>query len=159
MKSIHLVILFSIIQVVGISAQDAVVASGGNSQSPAGSVSYSVGQVSYQTSVGSTGSVSPGVQQPFEITVVTTFDESKNIVLSVSAFPNPTTNYLQLNVESELVKNGSFQLFDANGKMVQTEKLLNTETQIDMSNNVPSSYFLKVLQGDKEVKTFKILKK
>ena len=46
-----------------------------------------------------------------------------------------------------------------NGKLLQSEKITGNQTSIVMSNLVPATYFVKVIQGNKEVKTFKIIKK
>lgn len=54
-----------------LKAQEAIPASGGNATGSGGSVSYSVGQVEYSSNTGSGGSVAAGVQQPYEISVVT----------------------------------------------------------------------------------------
>jgi hypothetical protein len=102
--------------------------------------------------------VAQGVQQPYEILVVTAIEEAKGINLSVMAYPNPTTDYLQLKVESEKLKDLSFQLYDMNGKLLQNEKLTGTETQINMSNYVPSTYFIRVINGNQSIKEFKIIK-
>jgi hypothetical protein len=142
----------------GLQAQTSINATGGDASGGGGSVSYSVGQVAYQTHTGTSGSVSEGVQQPFEILVVTAIEEAKGINLLVSAYPNPTTDYLQLKVESEKLKDLSFQLYDMNGKLLQKEKITGNQTSIVMSNLVPATYFVKVVQGNKEVKTFKIIK-
>jgi hypothetical protein len=52
----------------------------------------------------------------------------------------------------------SYQLFDMYGKLLETKKLDGYETNIVMSNLVPATYFVKVIQGNKEIKTFKIIK-
>jgi hypothetical protein len=142
----------------GLQAQTSVNATGSNASGGGGSVSYSVGQVFYTTNTGTNGSVAQGVQQAFEISVVTGIDEAKGINLSVTAYPNPTTNYLQLKVESEKLKDISFQLYDMNGKLLQTNKLTGIETQIDMSNYVPATYFVRVIAESKSIKEFKIIK-
>src|SRR6056297_4018314 len=97
-----------------VSAQESVNATGGNALGSGGSASYSVGQVAYQTHTGTNGSVSEGVQQPFEISVVTGIEEAKGINLSVSAYPNPTTDYLTLRIDELEISNLSFQLYDMN---------------------------------------------
>jgi len=142
-----------------VSAQTSVNATGGNASGSGGSASYSVGQVVYTTNTGTNGSVAQGVQQPFEISVVTAIEEAKGINLTVSAYPNPTTDYLQLKVESEKLKDLSYQLYDMQGKLLQSEKLTGSETQINMSNYVPSTYFVRVIQGNQSIKEFKIIKK
>ena len=102
-----------------------------------------------------------GVQQPFEISVVTAIEEAKGINLSVTAYPNPTTDFLQLKVDASTtlsIQSMSYQLYDMNGKLLQSEKITGNQTSIVMSNLVPANYFVKVIQANKEVKTFKIIK-
>ncbi|NJK86375.1 MAG: T9SS C-terminal target domain-containing protein, partial [Bacteroidales bacterium] len=68
----------------GIQAQESINAAGGNASGAGGSVSWSSGQVTYQTNSGTTGSIAEGVQQPYEISVVTALDIAKGINLAVS---------------------------------------------------------------------------
>jgi hypothetical protein len=142
----------------GLQAQTSINATGGNASGSGGSVSYSVGQVVYTTHTGTNGSVAEGVQKPFEISVVTGLEEAKGINLSVTAYPNPTTDFLQLKVESEKLKDLSYQLYDMTGKLLQNKKLTGTETQIDMSSYVPATYFVRVIAESKSIKEFKIIK-
>ena len=142
----------------GLQAQTSVNATDGDVSGSGGSVSYSVGQVVYTTHTGTSGSVAEGVQQPYEISVVTGLEEAKGINLSVSAYPNPTTDYLTLEVKDVELLNLHFQMYDMNGKLLQIEKITGNQTSIVMSNLVPANYFVKVIQGNKEVKTFKIIK-
>ncbi len=142
----------------GLQAQESVNATGGNASGSGGSVSYSVGQVVYTTNTGTSGSVAQGVQQPYEISVVTAIEEAKGINLSVMAYPNPTTDYLTLSIDEFGISNLSYQLYDMNGKLLQNEQITGNQTSIVMSNLVPATYFVKVIQGNKEVKTFKIIK-
>jgi len=51
----------------GVSAQEAVLATGADAAGSGGKVSYSVGQIAYTSQTGSNGSVTQGVQQPYEI--------------------------------------------------------------------------------------------
>jgi hypothetical protein len=141
----------------GLQAQETIPATGGNASGSGGTVSYSVGQVVYTTNTGTNGSVAQGVQQPFEISVVTGIEQTA-INLAISAYPNPTTDYLVLKVENYDKGNLSYQLFDMNGRLLQNKKIEGNETSIVMSNLVPATYFVKVTEGNKEVKTFKIIK-
>jgi len=142
----------------GLQAQESVNATGGNASGSGGSVSYSVGQVVYTNNTGTNGSVTQGVQQPFEISLVTAIEQANGINLSVTAYPNPTTDYLTLEVKDFELSTLHFQLFEMNGKLLQNEKITGNQTSIVMSNFVPATYFVKVIQGNKEVKTFKIIK-
>ena len=142
----------------GLQAQTSVNATGSNASGSGGTVSYSVGQVVYTNNTGTNGSVAQGVQQAFEISVVTGLEQAKGINLSVSAYPNPTTDYLTLSIGEFDISNLSYQLYDMNGKLLQNEKITGNQTSIAMGNLVPANYFVKVIQGNKEVKTFKIIK-
>jgi len=143
----------------GLQAQESVNTSGGNASGSGGSVSYSIGQMVYQTHTGTNGSVAEGVQQAYEISVLTGIDGAKEIKLMVSAYPNPTTDYLTLSISEFDISNLSYLLFDINGKLIQNEKITDSQTSIFMGNLVPASYLVRVIQKNEEVKTFKILKK
>lgn len=140
----------------GLQAQESINSSGGNAKSSSGSTSYSIGQLTYQTHSNANGAVSQGVQMSFEIQVVTSIDELQNI--SLSAFPNPTTTYLDLVIDNEKLKNFSYQLFDMNGLSLLKAQIDAKETRIKTDQLSSAYYFLKVMDGNKEIKTFKIIK-
>lgn len=145
----------------GLQAQESVPATGGNASGSGGSASYSIGQMVYTTNTGTNGSVAQGVQQPYEISVITGIEEAKGISLNCSAYPNPTIEFITLKVDASAtlsIQLLSYQLYDISGKLLENKKIEGNETSIVMSNLVPASYFVKVIQGNKEVKTFKIIK-
>ena len=159
----------------GLQAQESISTTGGNASGSGGSASYSVGQMVYTTQTGTNGTLAQGVQQPFEISVVTGIEEAKGINLTVTAYPNPTTDYLTLEVKEFELSNLSFQLYDISGKLLETKKITGNQTNICMSNLVPATYFVKVytvgkndrtgvivksqgIASQQEVKTFKIIK-
>lgn len=141
-----------------VNAQEAVVTSGGNASGTNGNVSYSVGQIVYTTNTGATGSVAQGVQQPFEIQTVLGA-ENFNINLQLAVYPNPTTNWLQLEVKNTEFTNLSYQLFDLNGRMILNQKITTETSTISMEQLPAAIFLLKVVNNNKEVKTFKIIKK
>jgi hypothetical protein len=142
-----------------IRAQNAITASGGNAAGGGVSVSYSVGQVVYATNTSVTnGSVAQGVQQPFEISVITAIEQAKDITLVCSVYPNPANDFLTLKVENYDAESLSYKLFDASGKLLESKKVTGNITIISMANLLPSLYFLKVIDNQKEIKTFKIIK-
>jgi len=148
------------VAVISTKAQEAIPATGGEVSGSGGSASYTVGQVVYTTNVGTNGNtVAQGVQQPYEISVVTSILETKDINLSVSAYPNPSTNYLTVKVENYETANLQYQIFDINGKLLQTVKATGTETKIETNNLVPANYFVKIIDKKKTIKVFKIIKK
>lgn len=151
-------VLLLIFGFTGLQAQEAIPASGGDASGSGGSVSYSVGQLVYTNNQGTNGTITQGVQQSYEISVVSGLEEATSINLICSAYPNPTTDYLVLKVENYDIENLSYQLSDIDGKLLEILKPEGNETFIVMSNFVPAIYFLKVIQNNKELKTFKIVK-
>jgi len=133
-------------------------ASGGNTDIASGSVSYSVGQVFFSTTFSTNGSISEGVQQPFEISVLSGLEDVSGIDLFYTVYPNPTSGKLTLKIEKIDLNQFAYQLFDVNGKMLRNDKLKESETDIEMSDLISSTYFLKVTKDNKEVKLFKIIK-
>jgi len=142
-----------------IQAQNAIPVSGGNATGSGGTVSYSVGQVVYTTNTSITyGSLAQGVQQPFEISVITAIQQAEDITLVCSVYPNPTSDFLTLKVENYDNKSLSYKLINANGKLMESKKVTGIETTISMANMLPNLYLLKVIDNQKEIKTFKIIK-
>ena len=141
----------------GLQAQEIPTAAGGEATGTGGSASYSVGQAVYTTATGTNGSVAQGVQQPYEISVTTGINETA-INLEMSVYPNPTTNYLQLKVESEKLESLSYQLIDLQGKVIENKKVAASNTTITMETLPKAIYFLNVTKDNQAIKTFKIIK-
>ena len=83
---------------------------------------------------------------------------ASTISLSFSVYPNPTIDFLILNVGNYKIQNLLFELYDINGKKLENKKLENNETTISMENIASGIYFLKVIESNNELKTFKIIK-
>lgn len=156
-RTIIFVLILLGLEITSLKAQNTVIASGGNATGGGGSVSYSVGQIVYTANTATSGSVAQGVQQPYEISVVSGIEDN-TIKLSCSVFPNPTSDKLTLKVENSEKLKLTYQLFDITGKLLESEKVEGNETTISMGRLIPTIYFLKVTDGIKEVKTFKIIK-
>ena len=139
-------------------AQETVPASGGNATGSGGSAGYTIGQVAYTQQSPTSGSVSAGVQQAYEITVVNSIAEAKNINLSVKAYPNPTTDFLTLEVKDFEQSTLLFQLFDMSGKLIVSDKVNANSETVNMKNIPSATYFLKIIHNNLEIKTFKIVK-
>lgn len=151
-----LLLLFGV-GLITVNAQDGVHTAGGDLSGLGGSVSYSVGQAFYTTNSGTSGSVAQGVQQAFEIQVVLGV-EQLDIKLNMIAYPNPTTDLLNLSVGNTSTSGLSYQLFDLSGRLLSDNKIKNKETTISMSGYSQANYLLNVFQDNKKIKTFRIIK-
>jgi hypothetical protein len=138
-------------------AQQSVTASGGNASGSGGSVSYSVGQVVYTQNNGVNASELQGVQQPFEISVASGLSNT-TVQLNLSTYPNPTTDNLILVAEGMDQTQLAFNLYDVSGRLIDNRAIVNKETIISMSGLASATYFLKVVQGKEELKTFQVIK-
>jgi hypothetical protein len=152
-----LIILYLSIHVSALHAQNAINSTGGNAGGTGGVVSYSVGQVVFTTISGSSGILIQGVQQPFEISVLTGLEEP-GIVLQWSVYPNPAIDFLTLKIQNYDYKELRYLLFDANGLPLAEKLITDSETQIFMESLVSGIYFLKITGKVKVLKTFKIIK-
>lgn len=143
---------------MGTQAQQVVPATGGEATGSGGTVSYTVGQLVYKTNSGTNGSVAEGVQQPYEISEIIGIEEAKSINLDWIVYPNPTTDVLKLNIGNYENNNLLFQLYDLKGKIIDRKKIISEETIINVSALPTAIYFLKIIDNEQEVKTFKIIK-
>ena len=137
-------------------AQQATLSSGGMATG-SGSVAYSIGQIAYTTVTNASGSITQGVQQPIEIYTLGV-DDFVNISLIMKAYPNPTQGDLTLEITDLKLENLTFQLIDLQGRSIENRKIANTNETIKMENLPSATYFLKVTNNNKEVKSFKIIK-
>jgi hypothetical protein len=146
--------------VIGMSLQAQVtIASGGVAAGSGGTVSYSAGQIVYTKNEGSTGSVFQGVQQPYEISVITLIKEVEGLSLDFFVYPNPASDFIRLrtaNSEEDILR---YQLYDISGNILLSNKIESNETNISMQIFLPGIYFLKISNASSELKTFKIIKK
>ncbi len=161
-KKLNLIAVFFLVMgLSSLSAQEAIPVSGGNASGTGGTVSFSVGQVAYTVVDGTEYSISQGVQQPYNITVVTGVGNASLISLSCSVYPNPATDYLILRVDGYTPSKDKleYRLFNVSGSLLSQGKVDDSEVRVQVANLSPATYFLKVMEQGQDVKTFKIIKK
>ena len=138
-------------------AQESTNSSGGDATGSGGTVAYSLGQVVYTTNTGSTGSVAQGVQHAYKI--FTLGIKETELSISLSAFPNPTTENLTLQINDYNNEKLSYQLFDMQGNQLSNGQITAQQTQINMNNLPTATYFINVVnQENKKFQSFKIIK-
>ena len=137
-------------------AQSNIVSAGGIATGETGIVSYSIGQVDFNTQSGIGGTLTEGVQQPFEITIISDVDETTED-LDAIVYPNPATNDIQLVLGDALSGGYSFHLYDARGSLLRYEPITDQVTRINMREYASGMYFLKITATN-QGRTFKINK-
>ncbi len=155
---------FTLYLLVGIPlflcAQQNTITTGGEATGGGGQVSYSLGQLFYHTLVGTTGTIQEGVQLPYEILTVGV-DRVDELQLVFQTYPIPATDRLTLHITRDAIdaSNILYMLFDVGGRMLVTGQAEGPTTDIDMSGFEPGTYFLRIVQYNKALKTFKVIKK
>lgn len=142
-----------------VNGQATIPSTGGSAGGSGGSANFTVGQLVFNVYNGATGFVIQGVQQPYEISVITAIENSEEITLVCTVYPNPTAGNLKLEIKSYEYDNISYLLYDMNGVVLQDKKIHAEETEISMASLSSSIYFLKIIKDKMEVKVFKIIKK
>ena len=163
-KHFFLCALFPFLFVLGLKAQVAIPATGHTAIGNGGSISYTVGQLISISNNGSNGSLLHGLQQPFEISILSGLKDN-GFELMFNVYPNPTTENLILSI-SEKFNNDNlhYQLYDLKGVIMASNKIQGTQIIVPMNNYLPSTYFIRVMKSEdgilgQELKVFKIIKK
>jgi hypothetical protein len=154
-KPVILIILF--LNGITLYAQESVTAAGGNAAGSSGSVSYSVGLVLYTTTIEAEGSVAQGLQHAYEIYSLDVDQLAMNISLSV--FPNPTSDFITLRILDNNFEKLSYQLFDLTGNLIESRNIQSDQSLIDMSRLSSAVYFMHILKGNERIQSFKVIKK
>jgi hypothetical protein len=137
--SIFLRIELSLMLSTGMAyTQESTNSSGGDATGSGGTVAYSIGQVVYTTNLGIKGT---------------------NLKISLTAFPNPTVDKLTLQLSGYDNEWLSYQLYDAQGKLLNTGTVTAQQTLISMSSLPPATYFMDLITYEnKKIESFKIIK-
>lgn len=161
-KKLKLTAVFLLcLSLTGLHAQENSNAAGGDATGAGGSASYTIGQVAYATHSGNNGSVTQGVQQTYIISSETGIDGLVFIKLSIAVYPNPASDYLQLQVDASAlhsIKEMQYQLFNMQGKLLESRQLVSNKTQINMNSYKSATYFVRVISKNKIIKKFQIIK-
>jgi len=117
---------------------------------------WSIGEILTETYTGSQNSLTQGFHQSnFTITAIA---QMKDSPYEITAFPNPTTDYVILKIESEKFIDMNYLLTDITGKVLQESKVGNNTQLINLTGLASGVYFLAAQTKKKTVKTFKIIK-
>ncbi len=138
-------------------AQESVNSIGGVDAGTGGTVSFSVGQMVYTTDSKEGGAVVQGIQRPYRIT--TTDIKKLDNTLSFKAYPNPSSDYLFLEMNAYRNEKLNYQLYDMQGKLIMTNPIEIPKTQINMRNLAVGSYVIHIYDSKNQaIQTIQIIK-
>jgi len=118
---------------------------------------WSIGELQTETYTAGSQMLTQGFHQN-SYTVSTAVEQVKGLQFEITAFPNPTTDFISLKVESSKTESLQYTITDLSGRVLQTNKLLENNQQINFSGYAVGTYFITISQNSKLVKSFKIIK-
>ncbi len=156
MKTIYKIIL-SLIAMCSItllqaqSLERSVIASAGASQSASGvKLNSTVGEAITQTKTSGSVILNQGFQQGDILPVGI---EENQIKIDYSFYPNPTSDFINIELTSEKSGEANLQILSLDGKVIQTEtfQLVQSQTvykRFDLSNQTNGMYLISIQSKD-----------
>lgn len=117
---------------------------------------WSIGELVTETYTGAQNTLTQGFHQGTYI--VTSIDENPLLDFSIVAFPNPTSDFISLKVESSKVESLQFTITDISGKILQNGNFTNEPEQINFSSYAAGTYIVTISQNNQILKSFQIIK-
>lgn len=135
-------------------AQTSVNSGAGNISSQETLMSYTIGQVFYQTVASGGTTVAEGIQQPFIIYATGWLDAT----LTAEVYPNPVADRFVLSIHDNVEISFTARFVDMSGRIIKTVSVTEQETQFNVEALPAAVYFLHVIHGSQVIRTFKIIK-
>ncbi len=162
MKKIFLVLItvFFAVAVSGQIKQEVIASAGGYNKSADNSlsISWTLGETIVPTYVSQDGSIilTHGFQQKI---IITSIEENFEVPVSVTVYPNPASESVNIKFESLVDRMINVQIMDAQGRIVRTDRIEISVIQKTINlQDLPSGvYFLKLIKGNL-VNVYKIVK-
>jgi len=142
-------------QVMMAQELQAVVSGGAYHQGSAGSISWSLGEVTTETLKAGDYIITQGFQQGR--LGLTSVKEIPNLDFTISAYPNPTHDHINIEIIGEIT-NMHYAVFDINGRAVKSGEIIENPTQISFSDMSSAIYFVRIMQNGQELKTLRVVK-
>jgi hypothetical protein len=123
-----------------IFGQTVVSSNGESYTNTAGSIDYTIGEISTESISDASNALTQGQHQPkLSINTIPTVQAS----FEVSLFPNPVSDQSTLTV-SKISVGLKYDVFDIGGKVLISAQITATETTVDFSKLSSGQYFLKL---------------
>ncbi len=121
-----------------------------------GSITFSIGEVVIETFAHGNLCLTQGFCQ--SNVTVTAIHEIPDLEYELLAYPNPTKDFVTLKIKKDNLKNLRYLLYDPNGRLLKSEQIISNQTSIPFNFLIPATYYLKIIEKNTEIKTFKIIK-
>lgn len=170
------IITLFLLSTLTLGAQSGIVVSSGDiSEDEIGSVSYSIGQIFYQSyRDGPDGlQMNEGLQQPFEFELITLKEDDPEIELitralstkdpalhediEISLYPNPFSNHVNVEL-TQLEDKVDCYVLDGLGRLILKKQLTDLSTRIDLLDFPSGIFYLTLVQNETPIKSIKLIK-
>lgn len=159
MKHMRTTVLFAVLLmfVSGMAkSQEVIAPAGADASNENMSISWTVGELAIETLAAGDIILTQGFHQP--ATTVVSVDELPDHPANISAFPNPATDYVHIQIADGDHGDLHYAIYDFRGSVVMQGELTGDMTQLSLAGMQPATYFVKVFEGHTELKTFKLIK-
>ncbi len=148
------------LHVSGQVKQEVIASAGGYNKSSDNSlsISWTLGETIVPTYVSQDGSLilTHGFQQKV---IITSIEENIEVPVSVTVYPNPAGESVNIRFESLVDRLIQVQILDAQGRIVKTDRIEMSVIQktINIQDLPPGVYFLRLIKGNL-VNVYKLVK-
>lgn len=87
-----------------------------------------------------------------------TGDTGPAVMAVISLFPNPVEDYLLVTLGEYIPEHGQMVLYDISGRPVHTQRIYYGQNNVDMTQLAPGIYVWKVMDGQVEIQSGKVVK-
>jgi hypothetical protein len=141
---------------ISIHAQQVISSTGGTASNGSGTLSFTLGELVIDTRTSGGTTITQGFHQT-KLTI-TAVSELPCLTFSITAFPNPTSDFVTLKTARENNEKLTYGLFDMQGKLLLKGELLQGEAQVPFATFAAATYIIKITKEGKDIKTLKIVK-
>ena len=151
------IIIVLLLCALHVQGQQQVVSSAGSFHSNAsGSVSWTLGELAIETLTTASNILTQGFQQ--SRLTVTGIGDIPQLDFEIVVCPNPASDHLIIRTDKEQHENLYFQLYDLSGKIILQDRIRETETTIPLNHLRSAVYLLRIIEGNRQVWAFKVVK-
>lgn len=151
LTSIFLLIFLS------VQAQEAVSSGGGFDDTGEISVSWTIGEIFTEALSSEDVLLTQGQQQP-GLKIINGVEKNQ-LDYSISAYPNPTPDFLALAVLGTNDRDLTFAIYNASGVVVRNQEPLRNNASVSMAEFPAGIYIIAIHNRNETVKSFKVIKK
>ena len=118
---------------------------------------WSIGEIAVETYTGTSYILTQGFHQ--NTYTVSAVKKLKFDNVEITAYPNPTTDFITIENSDKLQKELTVEVVDIQGKIYLIEKYTSDKKKVNFAKFSAGMYFLNVKQNGTTIKSFKIIKK